>query len=96
MASASLRKTDLTVFVFVLAAMLSGMWLVDQFGLEWSPTFIVVTAVVAAMWTAYHRHRVAPYLGPDDDCATPDGTTDDGRHSDPTGDAGPRSDGGSG
>ena len=64
MASTSLRKTDLTVFVFVLAVLLSGVWLAEQFGSGWSPALLGVTALVAAGWTAYHRYRVEPHVGP--------------------------------
>ncbi|ESP86973.1 hypothetical protein [Candidatus Halobonum tyrrellensis] len=65
--STGVRATDLSVFVFVLAAMLSGTWLADQFGPGWTPTYLAVTAAVAVGWTVYHRYRIAPHFRPDDD-----------------------------
>lgn len=58
-----IRQSDLTVFVFVLAVLLSGMWLAEQFGMEWSPTLLVVVGAVAGVWTIYYRFSVAPRLG---------------------------------
>ena len=87
----SLRKTDLTVYVFVLAVLLSGIWLVEQIGSGWSPALLGVTALVAAGWTAYHRYRVEPHLGgteeggrggasdPDTGAGRPEATGDDRR-----------------
>ena len=59
------QKSDLTVYVFVLAAMLSGAWLTEQFGTTWSPTLLALVGVVAALWTVYHRIAVTPRIGPD-------------------------------
>ncbi|MCO8267323.1 MULTISPECIES: hypothetical protein [unclassified Haloferax] len=58
----NLRAADLTVFVFVLGVMLSGMWLAQQFGMEWSPTLFAIVAVVAAVWTVYYRFSVEPRI----------------------------------
>lgn len=56
----SVRKSDLTVYVFVLAVMVSTVWLAEQFGTDWSPTLLAVIAVVSGVWTAYHRYRIEP------------------------------------
>lgn len=60
------RQSDLTVYVFALAAMLSGAWLAEQFGTAWSPTLLALVGVVAALWTVYHRVSVAPRLAASD------------------------------
>lgn len=57
-----IRKIDLAVYVFVLAVMLSGMWIVDQFEMEWSPPLFAAAGVVAAVWTAYYRYAVEPRI----------------------------------
>ncbi|GGC65894.1 hypothetical protein [Haloferax sulfurifontis] len=58
----NLRAADLTVFVFVLGVLLSGMWLAQQFGMEWSPTLLAIVAVASAVWTAYYRFGVEPRI----------------------------------
>ncbi|CQR52318.1 MULTISPECIES: hypothetical protein [Haloferax] len=75
----NLRAADLTVFVFVLGVLLSGMWLAQQFGMEWSPTLLAIVAVVSAVWTAYYRFGVAPRIdasGADDDARNETGVGD--------------------
>ncbi|AKU09168.1 MULTISPECIES: hypothetical protein [Haloferax] len=79
----NLRTADLTVFVFVLGVMLSGMWLAQQLGMEWSPTLFAIVAVVAAVWTAYYRFGVEPRIeasrGDDDDNRQEPGVSDGAR-----------------
>ncbi|MFK5605086.1 MULTISPECIES: hypothetical protein [Haloferax] len=58
----NLRAADLTVFVFVLGVLLSGMWLAQQFGMQWSPMLFAIVAVVAAVWTVYYRFGVEPRI----------------------------------
>lgn len=57
-----LRKADVTVYVFVLGVLLSGMWLAQQFGMEWSPALLAVVGIVAAGWTVYYRFSVGPRI----------------------------------
>lgn len=77
----SVRKSDLTVYVFVLAVMVSTVWLAEQIGTDWSPTLLVVIGVVAAGWTAYHRYRIEPgsdFGRPDRPAPDPDGDRSSG------------------
>ncbi|WP_148415494.1 hypothetical protein [Haloferax sp. KTX1] len=77
----NLRAADLTVFVFVLGVLLSGMWLAQQFGMEWSPTLLAIVAAVSAVWTAYYRFGVEPRIDAgrgDDDNRRESGGVGDG------------------
>lgn len=58
----SFRKTDVTVYVFVLAVLLSGMWMADRFGMDWSPSLLLLVGIATAVWTAYYRYAVGPRL----------------------------------
>ncbi|MDS0300605.1 hypothetical protein NDI76_17790 [Halogeometricum sp. S1BR25-6] len=57
-----IRKTDITVYVYVLGVLLSGMWLAQQLGTDWSPLILTVVAVVAAGWTLYYRFSIGPRI----------------------------------
>lgn len=58
----SFRKSDVTVYVFVLAVLLSGMLVADRFGMDWSPPLLLLVGIAAAVWTAYFRFAVGPRL----------------------------------
>lgn len=58
----SFRKTDVTVYVFVLAVLLSGMLIADRFGMDWSPPLLLLVGIATAVWTAYYRYAVGPRL----------------------------------
>lgn len=57
-----IRKADVTMYVFILGVLLSGMWLAQQVGTDWSPVLLAIVAVVAAGWTVYYRFSVGPRI----------------------------------
>lgn len=58
----SIRKADITVYLYVLAVLLSGMWMGDRFGTDWSPLILAIMGIVGAGWTAYYRYAIGPRI----------------------------------
>lgn len=57
-----LGLSDVVVFVYTAAVLLTGAWLSSWGALDVTPTLVGVLGAAAVAWTAYFRWSVSPKL----------------------------------
>ncbi|MCU4743852.1 hypothetical protein OB955_16640 [Halobacteria archaeon AArc-m2/3/4] len=77
-----LSMTDVTVYIYNVAVVLTGGFLIMEAGIEDRAVLIGLAAVLGLFWTVYFRYSMAPKLaslaGDDDDDENDNGAPDPG------------------